>query len=61
MAATDEPHPHCRLSAAVVEQLDLSEITLLIIRPDGHVGLRADDDHLNALTAYQTLLAASCV
>lgn len=61
MAATDEPHPHCRLSSAAAEQLGLSEITLLIIRPDGHVGLRADDDHLNAFVAYQTLLTAGRV
>lgn len=60
-AVTDEPHAHCRLSAAAVEQLGLSEITLLIIRPDGHVGLRADEDHLNALAAYQTLLASGRV
>lgn len=60
-AVTDEPHAHCRLSAAAAEQLGLSEITLLIIRPDGHVGLRADEDHLNALAAYQTLLASGRV
>ena len=30
-------------------QLGIDEITLLVIRPDGHVGLRADRDHLEAL------------
>jgi 2-polyprenyl-6-methoxyphenol hydroxylase-like FAD-dependent oxidoreductase len=61
MCPTDEPHPHCRLSSAAAKQLGLGEITLLVIRPDGHVGLRADEDHLNALTAYQTLLTSGCV
>jgi 2-polyprenyl-6-methoxyphenol hydroxylase-like FAD-dependent oxidoreductase len=58
IAETDEPHAHCRLSAAAAEQLNLGEITLLIVRPDGHIGLRADDDHLNAFAAYQSLLAS---
>jgi len=33
-------------------------MTLLVIRPDGYVGLRADHDHLKALAAYQALLLA---
>jgi hypothetical protein len=28
----------------------------LVIRPDGHVGLRADRNHHDALAAYQALL-----
>ena len=32
--------------------------TLLVVRPDGHVGLRADRDHLEALAAYHSLLAS---
>ncbi len=27
-------------------QLRIGEITLLVVRPDGHVGLRADRDHI---------------
>jgi len=27
-------------------QLRIGEITLLFVRPDGHVGLRADRDHI---------------
>lgn len=61
MTATDEPHPHCRLSSEAAKQLVLGEITLLVIRPDGHIGLRADADHLDALSAYQTLLASGRV
>ena len=29
-----------------------------LVRPDGHVGLRADHDHLEALAAYQWLLVS---
>lgn len=61
MTATDGPHPHCRLSPAAAKQLGLGEITLLVIRPDGHVGLRADENYLNALAAYQALLASGRV
>jgi hypothetical protein len=31
-------------------------ITLLAVRPDGYIGLRADRHHLEALTAYQSIL-----
>jgi 2-polyprenyl-6-methoxyphenol hydroxylase-like FAD-dependent oxidoreductase len=43
--------------AAAVNQLGVDGTTLLVIRPDGHVGLRADRDHLNALKAYQALFS----
>ena len=39
------------------EQLGICEPSLLVVRPDGHIGLRADRDHVDALTAYQTLVA----
>lgn len=61
IAGSDEPHAHCRLSAAAAEQIGITEISLLIIRPDGHVGLRAEDDHLNAFAAYQALLTSGHV
>jgi hypothetical protein len=38
--------------------LGIRDVTLLVVRPDGHVGLRADCDHLEALAAYQALLAS---
>jgi hypothetical protein len=34
-------------------------VTLFVIRPDGHVGLRADRDHVSALNRYQSLLRGS--
>jgi 2-polyprenyl-6-methoxyphenol hydroxylase-like FAD-dependent oxidoreductase len=51
-------YPCARLAPAAADRLGLGEITLLVIRPDGHVGLRADHDHIEALAAYQTLLTS---
>jgi 2-polyprenyl-6-methoxyphenol hydroxylase-like FAD-dependent oxidoreductase len=53
-------HGWAFLSPAAADQLGTGEISLLVVRPDGHVGLRADRDHLDALTAYDTLLARGC-
>jgi 2-polyprenyl-6-methoxyphenol hydroxylase-like FAD-dependent oxidoreductase len=50
---------YARLTPAVADQLGISEITLLVIRPDGHVGLRADRNHIGALAAYHTLLVSA--
>jgi 2-polyprenyl-6-methoxyphenol hydroxylase-like FAD-dependent oxidoreductase len=36
--------------------LEVNAITLLAVRPDGYIGLRADTDHLNALERYQSLI-----
>ncbi len=36
--------------------IDSDEITLLVIRPDGYIGLCANRDHPEALTAYQSAL-----
>lgn len=47
-----------RLAPAAADLLGIGEITLLVIRPDGHVGLRADRDHLGALAAYHELLVS---
>jgi 2-polyprenyl-6-methoxyphenol hydroxylase-like FAD-dependent oxidoreductase len=38
-------------------QLGVDGATLFVVRPDGHVGLRADRDHAAAFDAYQALLA----
>jgi hypothetical protein len=54
----DDRHPCARLAPASADQLGISEVTLLVIRPDGHVGLRADRDHLEALASYHSLLAS---
>ncbi len=40
------------LSADDAARLGISGMTLLVVRPDGHVGLRADSAHETALTAY---------
>lgn len=47
-----------RLESTAVAQLGIEGLTLLVIRPDGHVGLRADRNHLAALAAYEALLQA---
>jgi hypothetical protein len=38
--------------------LGIGEITLLVIRPDGHIGLRSDRNHVEDLTAYHRLLVS---
>lgn len=46
--------PH--LDATTAERLGLGALTLLVIRPDGHVGLRAERDHAAALADYHARL-----
>jgi hypothetical protein len=50
-------HLWVRLAPAAADQLGIDEGSLLVVRPDGHIGLRADRDHLDALAAYHSLLA----
>ena len=38
------------------DQLGIDGVTLLAMRPDGSVGLRSDQDHLQALRHYCTLI-----
>jgi 2-polyprenyl-6-methoxyphenol hydroxylase-like FAD-dependent oxidoreductase len=47
---------HGRLDPATAAGLGIDGLTLLVVRPDGHVGLRADADHGVALMAYERLL-----
>jgi hypothetical protein len=47
-----------KLESTAIDRLGIAQCTLLIVRPDGHVGLRADRDHLKALAAYNSLLAS---
>jgi hypothetical protein len=57
--AADPDHRGIRLDASGVPLLDVERVTLFVIRPDGHVGLRADRDHVSALNRYQALLRGS--
>jgi 2-polyprenyl-6-methoxyphenol hydroxylase-like FAD-dependent oxidoreductase len=41
-----------RIDADATERLGVNGVTLLALRPDGYVGLRADHDHLAALDRY---------
>ena len=57
---TAEPPAHeLPCSPDLATALGISDITLLVVRPDGHVGLRADQNHLAALKSYQVRLASS--
>jgi hypothetical protein len=53
---SDELHAGGQLSQSAAESLGVDDVSLLVIRPDGHVGLRADRNHHDALAAYQALL-----
>lgn len=57
-ARSGDQNLYARLAPAAANQLGIGEITLLVIRPDGHVGLRADRNHIEALAAYQALLVS---
>ena len=45
-----------RLDPATAKLLGVDGITLLVVRPDNYIGLRADANHLAALGRYRTLL-----
>jgi hypothetical protein len=57
-ARSDDQDSCARLAPAAADQLGIDGITLLVIRPDGHVGLRADRNHIEALMAYHALLVS---
>ena len=57
-ARPNEETAHVRLELSAANQLGIEEITLIVIRPDGHVGLRADRKHGEALAAYLDRLCA---
>lgn len=48
--------PRCTPGAA--ERLGVRDTTLLVVRPDLHIGLRADRDHLAAFRAYHSKVAS---
>ncbi len=59
VALSSHPDLHVQighLEPAAADLLGVEQITLLALRPDGYIGLRADRDHLNALERYRTLL-----
>lgn len=41
-----------KLDSKAAELLGVKGTTLLVVRPDGYIGLRADRDHLRALEMY---------
>jgi hypothetical protein len=51
-------HQWAALAPNAAEQLGIADVSLFVVRPDGHVGLRADHDHLEALAAYHARLAS---
>lgn len=52
----DLPPQIGRLDSAGADFLGLKGTTLLVMRPDGYIGLRADRDHLGALERYRTVV-----
>ena len=48
-ARSDNQNQCARIAPAASDQLGIGEVTLLVVRPDGHLGLRADNNHLEAL------------
>jgi hypothetical protein len=55
-AGSDDQSLYARIAPTAAEELGISELTLLVIRPDGHIGLRSDRNHVEDLAAYQRLL-----
>jgi 2-polyprenyl-6-methoxyphenol hydroxylase-like FAD-dependent oxidoreductase len=47
-----------RLESAGADLLGVQGTTLLVVRPDGYIGMRCDRDHLSALERYRTLVHA---
>jgi 2-polyprenyl-6-methoxyphenol hydroxylase-like FAD-dependent oxidoreductase len=45
-----------RMEAQISDRLGVRGITLFAVRPDGYVGLRADRDHLAALSRYRGMI-----
>jgi hypothetical protein len=55
---TDLPAQIGKFEPGATDLLGVGGITLLAVRPDGYIGLRADRDHLNALGRYGALIRA---
>jgi hypothetical protein len=54
----DLPDHIGRLEPGADDLLGVDGITLLVIRPDGYIGLRSDRGHLEALEAYRRRICA---
>jgi len=48
-AGSDDQSPYARIAPTAAEELGIGELALLVIRPDGHIGLRSDRNHLEDL------------
>lgn len=58
-ANPDVAHADARLDAETARAIGVDGIVLIVVRPDGHIGLRAEADHDAALTAYVAGLRAT--
>ena len=58
VGASDRQGLFARISASSSARLGVDEITLLVIRPDGHVGLRSSCNHAEDMMCYQQLLVS---
>ena len=61
IALSTQPDPRNqigRLEPVGADLLGIKGTTLLVVRPDGYIGLRSDQDHLSALERYRKLLHA---
>jgi len=55
-SGTANGDPQGRITRAAAELLGVGDLTLLVVRPDGYLGLRADREHLDAFSTYQARL-----
>jgi 2-polyprenyl-6-methoxyphenol hydroxylase-like FAD-dependent oxidoreductase len=55
-SGTNLPAQIGRFEPGATDLIGLEGITLLAVRPDGYIGLRADRDHLKALERYGALI-----
>jgi hypothetical protein len=54
----DLPAQIGKIEPGATDLIGVEGITLLAVRPDGYIGLRADRDHLKALERYGVLISA---
>jgi 2-polyprenyl-6-methoxyphenol hydroxylase-like FAD-dependent oxidoreductase len=52
-------HAWAWLAPSAAAELGIRDLSLLVVRPDGHIGLRADRDYLAGLEAYRSLLTSA--
>lgn len=56
LTADPDAAADARLDAATAEMLGVEDIVLVVVRADGHIGLRAERDHAAALAGYVEML-----